>query len=201
MYAAHVAGAVIIVDKPEMIVPGVVVQGAGWNKEVPPVAEDDFNILLTHRMIVHDKLWAAQTGEIYGSHFLRQHKYDLVISGDNHTQFMNASGDRRLYNMGSLMRKGIDQTEHEPAFILYNTETRTGYKHIIPNLPAKTVFQLTVVEKEKERDTRVKAFVTGLSEQKEVGLEFEDNLFTYCKENEIDNEITGILEECISERA
>jgi len=98
--------------------------GAPWNQPIPKITTPKaFNILVTHRMIVMDKLWAAQENYEVAGTFMRKSKFDLVISGDNHTSFHYAQPDGRLLiNCGSLMRSNIDQESHRPCVWVFDTQ-------------------------------------------------------------------------------
>jgi hypothetical protein len=158
----------------------------------PPVQEK--NVLLIHRMIIDQKLWKGQTGFEYSSIFLRQHLgYDLIVSGDNHSQFMSHTpGGRWLFNCGAVMRNKVDMIDHEPYIVLFDTETKIHEKIYIPIAPASKVFRMEKVFVEQERNEKLEAFVSGLSEQKEISLSFEDNLRKYLKDNNIEQSVTKI---------
>jgi DNA repair exonuclease SbcCD nuclease subunit len=170
------------------------IQGCGWEEERPEPFPGKFNILLIHKMIVDDKLWADQEHFEYANGFLRDHKFDLIVSGDNHQSFTKiARGGKTLINCGSMMRSTIAQIDHQPRVIIYDTETRAFENVFIPIEPAEDVFKMNKVETEKERNTNLEAFVSGLSEHKDMGLNFGDNLQAYVIENKLGNEIYELL--------
>ena len=172
----------------------VLIQGCGWEEEIPEPIPSKFNILLIHRMIVDDKLWAEQEHFEYGNGFLRDRKFDLIVSGDNHKTFTAHSRGRYLFNCGSMMRSTIAQVDHKPMIIVFDTENPKEYREIlIPIEPAESVFKMDKVETEKERNTNLEAFVSGLSEHKDMGLNFGDNLQAYVIENKLGNEIYELL--------
>ena len=172
------------------------VTGVGYNEEIPqaPNKTSVPTILLIHKMIVEEKLWNAQEDYEHASHFLRKYKYDLIVSGDNHKSFISGS-DRFLINCGSMLRSKIDQIDHKPMCVVFNTETKKMKTIYIPIEPAEKVFKMEQVAKEKEIDENLTAFVAGLSEQKDMGLSFYDDFLAYCKQNSIDDEIIRIVEE------
>ena len=173
---------------------GIEIQGCGWEEEIPEPIPGKFNLLLIHKMIVDDKLWADQEHFEYANGFLREHKFDLIVGGDNHKPFIAHSRGRYLFNCGSMMRSTIAQVDHQPRIIIFDTEHPMNYTEIdIPIEPSDNVFKMEKVEMEKERNTNLEAFVSGLSEHKDMGLNFGDNLQAYVIENKLDNEIYELL--------
>ncbi len=177
---------------------GIVFHGAPFDGEIPTPEPGYFNVLIIHKMIVDDKLWAQQEQFEHSSHFIRQHKFDLIVSGDNHRSFINEVGNRRLFNCGSLMRSGIDQVDHKPFLVVFDTESRLWEKLEIPIESPSSVFKIEEVLEKKELDEKLKSFVDGLSEQNEVFLDFGRNLFSYCSENSVDEEVSNFIKECMA---
>lgn len=172
------------------------IQGAGFGEDVPKPNPNKFNILITHRMIVDKKLWEGQEGFDYAYDFLDKNKFNLIISGDNHNYFVIEGSGRFLINCGSMMRSTITQVKHEPTLIVFDTDKPYDWYNIdIPIEPSRKVFQLEIIEKNKERDEKLEAFVAGLSEHKEIGLSFGDNLVVYMNANNIDKDVRIIIEE------
>lgn len=171
----------------------VIFYGSEYGSEVPKPMDYPgyFTVLIIHRMIIEEKLWSAQ--EIYepSNLFLRQNNFDLIVSGDNHHSFMcQTPGKRFLINNGAMMRNKIDMVDHKPYVIIFDTNTKTYKQIFIPIEPAEKVFRMEKVVVEKERNENLESFVEGLSQQKEVGLLFEDNLREYEKENNIEQEVS-----------
>lgn len=173
-----------------------VFQGCSYGEEIPEPVEGAFNVLLIHKMIVEEKLWNAQEGHEHSNLFLRQHNFDLIVSGDNHQGFITQSkGGRLLVNCGAMMRNTIALIDHKPFVVIYDTETREYEKVFMPIKPAAEVFRMEKVIAEKERNASLDSFITGLSEQKEIGLLFEDNLQSYAKLNDVCEEIMNEIYE------
>ncbi len=173
------------------------IYGCSFNEDIPTSRSNDFRILLIHKMIVADKLWAQQEGHVFCNTFLRENKFDLIVSGDNHQGFFYEVGKRALFNCGSLMRSRIDQADHKPFIVIYDTFTRKWEQIFIPIDPVEKVMKIEEVKKIKERDENLDAFVSGLSDQKEFGLDFQSNLISYCEENNIDDKISNFIKECM----
>lgn len=175
-----------------------VIYGCGYDEEIPEPVKDRYNVLIIHKMIVEDKLWAQQDNFEWSTSFLRRNKFDLIVSGDNHQFFHANNGDRYLFNCGSLLRSSISQVDHKPRVIIFDTEKPHKFKVInVPIEPASKVFAMDKVMKEKEKDEKLAAFVDGLSKQKDMGLSFVDNLNKFLSSNNVDKEVKKIIKDCM----
>lgn len=175
----------------------VTVCSVSYNNAIPDKAKESSDILLIHGMILQEKIWSGQEEYSDAVSFLRSNKFHLVVSGDNHQPFIVDSKvmKKHLFNCGALMRNKIDQIDHKPFIILFNTDTKEYEKIMIPIEPAEKVFNIEKAVREKEKNENLDAFISGLSEHKEVGLKFEDNLNSYLDENNIEQPIRNIIEE------
>ena len=178
---AGVGFTIIEHDQPQMfgaIIDYTDIYGAGWGKPIPKIIHPDhFNILVTHRMIVRDKLWAEQENyEVVGT-FLRQNKFDLIVSGDNHTKFSHKYNHKYLFNCGSLMRNRIDQDSHHPAVIIFDTITTDYEEILIPKLPFKNVVDLVEAEKEEQRNEKLEDLRDALKKKTKIkGLNYRQRV-------------------------
>lgn len=179
------------------------VSGASWGEEVPEPKEGVFNILVTHRMAIKDddsKLWEGQEGFVTAQELL-DFRFNLVVVGDNHNQFITHDKKRfsTLFNLGSLGRSNIDQTEHIPKVVIYDTDTRKYEEYEVPIQPASEVFDLSKVEEAKERDERIVNFAETLSSGENVALDFLQNLRTFMRQEELDEDVRNELESAMEE--
>jgi DNA repair exonuclease SbcCD nuclease subunit len=174
----------------------VIVYGCSFGQEIPKITTKGFNILLIHKMIIDsDKLWAGQEDFEYAQNFLRKNKFDLIISGDNHQCFDAHVDGKHLFNCGSLMRNTTAQLNHIPRVVLFDTNTKKYEIVPIPVKPISEVFDLSKIEEKKKKEEQFEAFVKGLTESKDISLNFQDRLLSYIKENEISDEIKNIIME------
>jgi len=183
------------------------IRGASWNEDIPKIdhgfqAESDFNILLTHRMIIKDKkLWEAQEDYTQARSLLKRNKFDVIVSGDNHQSFIQRESNKILFNCGSLMRSTISQKDHKPVIYIYDTHTREYEEIFVPIKPFNEVMDLTKAEEEKERNEELEAFVEGLQEGIVFkGMKFEKNIKEYIDKNTLEegtikviNELLGVI--------
>lgn len=183
--------------------PSVHLYGASWGEELPEVVTDGCNILVTHRMVIpsKDKLaWATQTEDQYTvSDDLLSKGFNLLVTGDNHGQFVATSLKHRssLINAGSVMRSTIAQVDHKPAVYVYDTVEKTIVRHCLKVAPAKKVFNLEVVAETKEKDTKIETFVAALRDVKVKTLDFTKNLKEYIENNEIEPAVKTAISEIL----
>jgi len=178
----------------------VVLYSCSYDEKIPVITTpDDLNILLIHKMIVEEKIWEGQVEYTWANTILRQTKFDLIVSGDNHQSFIVESKNRLLVNCGSLMRIRKDQINHKPMFVIYDTDTRKYQKVYIPIKPAEEVFDMAMLEREKEKDERLAAYVEGLIEGCEIGLDFQANLFAAIKTNKVNESVETIIKEAMQD--
>lgn len=172
--------------------------GASWKDEIPEVINPNkFNILVIHKMIVDDKLWAAQENFTWANHMLLSHKFDLIISGDNHKQFFVNKGKKNLLNLGTMMRNTTGTVDHHPAVAVFDTETRTADIIDLDYKPIADVMQIDKVEVEKERNQKRDEFEADLKSAQEIKLSFVDALDDYILTNLVDPAIHKIIKDCM----
>jgi len=179
------------------------VYGASWFEDIPEELynKNVFNVLITHRMVLEEKLWDGQTEGEFGNKLLRTSPFDLIVSGDNHQHFTFKTGRRHLVNCGSLIRTRIDQFSHRPAFYIFDTETRDLQMEYIAVEQPENIFDLTKAETEKEENEVLLAFVERLKKNVKLeGLDFSKNIKTYMEEHmeEIDHGTKRILKEVLN---
>jgi hypothetical protein len=104
--------------------------------------------------------------------------YDLIVSGDNHQQFVKGN----IVNSGSMMRMSSDQADFEPAVFGWSED---GTVTRIPLPIEKGVVKETKSNpKAKEsRDARMSAYIERAGRQYETRLSFTKNLEQHFKTN------------------
>ena len=196
------AGTVSVLKQESTLYDGVYFYGASWGEEIPEIKKPGITILVTHRMVIgKDKVWEGQEEYERASHILREHKFDLIVTGDNHQSFTQEHTGRYLINAGSLMRSTVDQLDHKPTVFIYNAENKRISERLIPVQPIEMVFDLERVEYEKERNEELDLFINNLNENF-LGMEnmdFKKNLFQYLEENQIEEGINQFIREVINE--
>jgi DNA repair exonuclease SbcCD nuclease subunit len=183
--------------------PMIHIYGSSFGEPVPEIFTKGFNILITHRMILgkEKENWEIEKGYSDAESFLDKHRFDLIISGDNHKSHMTSmksiKGERYLFNCGSLMRMTTKQLSHTPRYYVFDTDTRTYEEFLLPIKPSEDVFDLEEKVKSEESSEEMKAFIQSLSEQKHIGFDFEEDLMLYEKENSIASDLVEIRKGCM----
>jgi hypothetical protein len=178
----------------------VSIYGASFGDPIPEIQhKKDFNILVIHEMIIDEKLWDGQEDYQLASRILREHPYNLIISGDNHSFFSQEHKGRILINCGSIMRSTIAQIDHRPKYFVYDIDSGDHDALDIPIEPIKDVMNIEGAKEEKEKDEKIEAFVEGLDHNVEISLNFQKDMNTYLKKNKVDEEITKIIQDCLEE--
>jgi DNA repair exonuclease SbcCD nuclease subunit len=179
------------------------IYGASWKQDIPEIVNPEAtNILVTHRMIIDEKLWEAQEDFTRANHLLLKTKFDLIASGDNHQRFTASSGKRHLVNMGSMMRSTIAQINHEPAVTVYDCKEKTITVIPLEIDPIDKVMSLDKAEREKDQKNQTSAFVESV--KGEVGsakivLSYAEAVEKELEKLDEDDEVADIIEDCFAE--
>jgi len=140
------------------------------------------SIAMTHQMVIEDKpYWPGQVASSAKSLLKKFPDYKLILSGDNHQPFVVKHEGRLLVNPGSMMRTTADQIDHQPRVYLWEAKSNSVVPIYLPI--DKDVIDRSHIDTKKEKDARIEAYTTRLSERYEVGLSYEENLKVYFEEN------------------
>jgi predicted phosphodiesterase len=178
------------------------IYGAGWGDRIPKIQNPDaLNVLVTHRMIVKDKLWEGQEAFTQANIFLRTSKFNLNLSGDNHKTFEILGTKKALINCGSLMRTRTNQHDHEPCVWIFNTLKSDDIneclkKYYIPVEAGEDVMDLeqSAVDKSKNKD--LDSYINRLKEVKAGSKEFVNSLDYFVSENDVEQGVVDFINEC-----
>lgn len=140
--------------------------------------------------VIHHLIWekeppfpgAPESGNV--KEIVKQLKgYDVIIAGDNHKGFVTEVDGVKIINCGSTMRRNADQIDYQPCVhLLYSDKSVES----IPIPIEDDIISIDHIQKQKDRDKRIEAFVESLRDDMEVSLSFERNLIQYLNENEVD---------------
>lgn len=122
--------------------------------------------------------------------------FDLIVTGDFHTPCIEKLEGRLLVNPGSLMRQTADQIDFKPRVYAWNAEENKATPIYLPIDP--DAVSRDHLNKVKDRDTRIEAFVARLQGQWTVDLNFEDNIKRFMTENELDARTQEIILKAIA---
>jgi len=119
-------------------------------------------------------LSAGQILDKYPSH-------PLIVCGHNHKTFVEEKDGRLLVNPGSLMRQDADQIDHKPCVFLWYAKDNRVERVEIPH--ARDVISREHIDKPKEREERLKAYIENMNMDWESTLLFKANLERHFSEN------------------
>jgi exonuclease SbcD len=199
------AGVVTLLSRSPYFIDSVALYGASWKEEIPEITvPNQVNILVTHRMIVDEKLWAQQEGHAWANHLLIKNKFDLIVSGDNHKRFSASKGSQHLINCGAMLRSSIAQVEHKPAVAVYDT-CKNSFEWVeLVIKPIDEVMCIEKAEKEKEKNKQLESFVLSLKDAEfgphgevRIKLDFVDALTKYIEANEVPDDVADIIYELL----
>lgn len=184
---------------------GVHFYGMNWGENIPEIIPPEklgvdyepINVLVAHMMVIeNEKAWTGQTDYRYGLHLLKQHDFDLIITGDNHQSFNMGLGEKYLVNAGALMRTRIDQFNHKPTVYVYDSETKDLHGWAIPVKDFEEIMDIAKAEAEQKIDEKLQSFVSSLKvEVDALRLDFQRNLVEFLKNNEVEQSVTDIIVE------
>lgn len=154
-----------------------------------------YDILVWHHLTYQQKPFpGAEGGNARG--LLRKYpQFDVILTGDNHTPFVEEYKGRVLVNPGSLTRQTASQANHKPRVYLWYSDTNTVIPVYIP-ISENTITR-DHIEKTEERDARIDAFISQLNNDWEVALSFEENLKQFEKTNKTKPQVMQIIYKAI----
>lgn len=118
--------------------------------------------------------------------------FDVIVTGDNHTGFYVTDKDGRiLVNPGCITRQTADHLSYEPRVYAYFADTNTVEAVVIPI--EKGVISNEHLTKIEERNTRIEAFISKLSDEWQVAISFEDNLERFFEANNIEESVRQLI--------
>lgn len=150
-------------------------------------------VLILHELIWQNKppFWASESKT--SSEIIKKYKddFDLIITGDNHESFIVEKDGVLLVNPGSMMRMTADQINFKPKCFLYYAEEN---KVVPVEFPIDSkVHNFEHINKKKERDKRIAAYIEKLESNFEGGLSFKKNLQVFFDENKISKKVRDVI--------
>ena len=140
--------------------------------------------------------------------------FDLIVSGDNHEQFVAWAGGSTigpdiggvhwpppgnkgtlLVNPGSMMRTSAKQIDHEPAVFLWYADTNTVERVVLPHDPEAVSREH--LDRQEAHDERMEAFVEKMAGEVDLDLTFEQNVRRRMDETKVGQPVREIIEEAI----
>lgn len=196
--AAHVIK--LLGPDPQSLGENIMFYGAPFGEEPPIVrSKDDFNVLVTHRMIGDRPLWPGQVLEGPRSFLRKFPDFKLVVCGDYHFRFVEEYHGRTIINPGAVMRKTIGKfdLEHKPAVVVFDTKTNTFE---IVNLKVGEVDDVFDLRRDiKMEDDGVLQFIERLQANQGNAVAWKEILDTVLEEKEASHTVKTIIDNVLEE--
>jgi len=171
------------------------IYGASWGESIPKIQNKNvFNILVIHETFVMEKIWEGQKDVKFANDFIKQHNFDFVLCGDNHTPFKTHYRSRQLLMCGSVGRITVGQKDHTPCVYTFDTSTRK--LKTIPLKIEKDVIKFEEHEEKKKHKLDLEKFVS-LLDKKTISRDFVKSTLQEAKSiknSAIRKEIVDIIE-------
>ena len=160
------------------------IYGMSWGEPEPKIQDHSaFNVLCCHKHVyAKAEGWEGEDA-VESLTMLKRTPFDLIVSGDNHKQFIQTYRKKWIINAGSLGRAKVDQVDHFPAFYIIDTILRKVERVEIPHEPIDAVFNMEEYQNQKERKTELEKFTTSLKAGKRISLNFKKNVMDALEEN------------------
>lgn len=164
---------------------GFNVTGLHYGQELEYTPTGNVNVLVSHEMVCKEKQKHDHFTYSTAKTLLKKYsKFNLVVTGHSHESFEVEYQGRKLVNVGSLMRRDINQKDYQPRVALWYAEDNRIEWIDVPI----TDFVISTKHKDviKLRDERIDSFVDKLKDSENIGISFEDNLEKHFEINNTD---------------
>jgi predicted phosphodiesterase len=194
----HAAGAINFIQE-ETWMDDVLIQPFSYGQEItnPIEKNKSIDICMTHQMITNSekKMWPGDEAPRANALLTKFTEYNLILSGDNHTPFVQEHEGRLLVNPGSMMRTTADQIDHQPRVYLWYAESNEVECVYLPI--KQGVISRDHIKEIDDRSDRYDSYIAKLKEEVELSLSFETNMEEYLKRFRTEKNVVGkIWENC-----
>ena len=167
-----------------------VIENYWWGEE--PDTDIAIPMLIWHVMTYDGKApWPGCT-DLPARDLLKKYpNVPLILTGHNHKSFVVQDKNRILVNPGSITRQKADQINQVPCVYLWWKDKNIIKKVDLPYEPE--VISREHIDRIKERDLRIEAFVQQLKSDWDADINFEENLERFIKENNIRESVAQII--------
>lgn len=165
----HKAGYVNILGKVPVQEDNIRVYGCSWGSKVPK-PKKGHNILVIHAGIAATNLYPGHDYKTPNAFLMRHPKYNLVLAGDVHRQFIETYSGRTLVNTGPMMRYDGSKynMKHKPCAYIWDTSYGTLNKIGIPHGRASKVLTRGHLEKANDFSDALQAFTEEIKKTKHI---------------------------------
>ena len=160
-----------------------------------PNMNPDRLILVWHHLTYQQKPFPGASGGMAAGLLRKYPQFDLIVTGDNHQAFVEEYQGRLLVNPGSLMRMDADQIDFKPRVYLWYADTNTVTPVYLPI--EEGVVSREHIDRTKQRNDRIDAFISKLDGDWKAGTSFEQNLEEFKEKNKIRDSVMNIIYKAI----
>lgn len=178
----------------------VYVYGASYGSRVPR-PKGDVNVLVIHAPIAAKEVYPDQD---YASpeYFMRKNKkYDLIVAGDVHRQFIKNLKTRQLVNTGPMLR--LEATEynmkHRPSLFVWDSKTFSLEKIEIPHKRAFRVLSREHIETSQDVEDAIKNFTDTMKRTRIDFLDITDAIEKLVESSNASMKVKRIISKAMEE--
>lgn len=162
---------------------------------------DDFEIeryrmCVLHKYVTDKKLPKFMTNGITTQELIDKYKYDVFITGDNHTGFIYKSNNKLVLNPGCITRQTADMIDYKPMVYLFDTETK-NVDIVYLSDTDRSIICAAGDEEDILLSGKADAFIEMIKNSDGFDLDFEKNIDKYCVENNIKSSTLKKIQEAL----
>ncbi|MCP4761758.1 MAG: hypothetical protein GY870_08250 [archaeon] len=152
---------------------------------------NNYNVCIAHQLTYDsEKPWADCKADSAKQLLKKYDGYDLIVVGDNHQSFVTEYEGRLLVNPGCITRQTGAFVDFKPSVYIWYSDNTVERKYIPIE---KEVINRDHLKKAEERNEKLDAFVETLKDNKDIDLNFIENLKKYVNSNDIKDKIVDKL--------
>jgi DNA repair exonuclease SbcCD nuclease subunit len=183
--------------------------GAGWGQEVPePKEKPSYNIrnILVIHASIGDQSLSLNHEYIEAHTFAKKYyqKYNLILCGDIHREFVVTEEETILINTGPMLRLTAEDYsyKHSPSFYTLDTETGEIDRESIPCEDAEKMLTRKHIDKKEECKDILTNFIDSITNKKQEGefISIGGKILKFCKKNKVEEEVIEIISTTIQGR-
>ena len=177
------------------------IAGVSYGLNPDDYSDDDFLLLKNRRILVwHTFVYKSKREHWYDSNatharsILRKYSnFDLIITGDNHQEFVEEYNGRLLVNPGCLLRERLTEKDYEPAVYFWYARSNRVVRIPIPfdSHAVQDERLNSLLGRNKEREFAFIERVKSLGSA--VAVDFRSNLVSYFRKNKVVKSIETIV--------
>lgn len=164
---ASVGAVKLLGHEPVQLSDKVSVSGHSYmHKGAPSPVPGMHNILVTHEMVLVDKIWREQEDFTFAYDYAIQHSgWDVILCGHYHYSFEQNHGQLLILNPGAVVRIKASKGDMAlvPSVVLYDTDTRKREWFPLDHAPVEEVFHPATTAAVPAVNKELEEFVASLT--------------------------------------